>query len=283
MIALLGGLVAALVWGVSTLSSARSSRLIQPASVVAWVALIGLAANVCVIAIGREGITLDAADAGWMFVAGAGNVVGLLLGYTALRRGKVGLVAPIVSTEGAVAALLAVAAGEKLGAATAAVLGLIAAGIVIAGVSREELPVPGERKRRSVGLALLAAVFFGCGLYATARLGASAPVGWAALPPRLLGVLVVTVPLAVTGRLEISRRSLPLVVTAGLAEVGGFLAYVVGARHDVAVTAVLASQFAAVAGVAAFLLFRERLTRLQLGGVSCIVVGVATLALLRAG
>ncbi len=283
MIALLGGLGAALIWGVSTLCSARSSRLIRPASVVAWVALVGLAANVGVIAVGREGIAPSAADAGWMVVAGVGNVGGLLLAYTALRRGKVGLVAPIVSTEGAVAALLAVAAGERLGPDTAALLGVIAAGIVIAAVAREERPAPGERPRPSVGLALLAALSFGCGLYATARLGASLPAGWAALPPRLVGVLVVTVPLAVTGRLEITRRSLPLVATSGLAEVGGFLAYVAGARHDVAITAVLSSQFAAVAGVAAFLLFRERLTRLQLGGVGCIIVGVAALTLLRAG
>jgi len=132
-------------------------------------------------------------------------------------------------------------------------------------------------------LALLAALSFGCGLYATARLGASVPAGWAALPPRLVGVLAVAVPLALTRRLEISRRVLPLVVIAGLAEVGGFLAYVLGARRDVAITAVIASQFAAIAGVAAFLLFRERLTRLQLGGVGCIVAGVAALALLRAG
>jgi drug/metabolite transporter (DMT)-like permease len=282
MIALLGGVGAALAWGVSTLCSARSSRLIRPASVVAWVALVGLAANVAVIAATREGIALSAADAGWMLAVGLPNVVGLLLSYTALRSAKVGLVAPIVSTEGAVAAVLAVVAGERLGTATAAVLGLIVAGIVIAAVSREELPAAGAHQRRAVGLALLAALSFGCGLYATARLGAAVPAGWAALPPRLVGVAVVTVPLAITGRLEISRRAVPLVVTAGVAEVAGFLAYVAGARHDVAVAAVLGSQFAALAGVAAFLLFRERLTRVQLGGVGCIVVGVAVLALLRA-
>ena len=282
MIAILGGLGAALIWAVSTLCSARSSRLIRPASVVAWVALVGLLANVAFIVLGGQGVSLGGADVGWLLAAGAGNVVGLLLAYRALRHGKVGLVAPIVSTEGAVAALLAVAGGEHLGAATAGLLALIAAGIVIAAVSREEPPVPGERERPSVGLALLAALSFGCGLYATARLGASVSAGWAALPPRLVGVLAVTVPLAVRRRLEITRRALPLVVIAGLAELGGFLAYVVGARRDVAVTAVLGSQFAVVAGVAAYVLFHERLTRLQLGGVGCVVAGVATLTVLRA-
>ena len=46
--------------------------------------------------------------------------------------------------------------------------------------------------------------------------------------------------------------------------------------------AVLASQFAALAGVAAYLLFHERLTRIQLGGVSIVVVGVAVLSAVRA-
>jgi drug/metabolite transporter (DMT)-like permease len=283
VIAVWGGLGAALVWALSTLCSARSSRILRPASVVAWVALTGLAANIVLIALDRPAVSLGAADVGWMLAAGAGNAVGLLLGYTALRHGKVGLVAPIISTEGAVAAVVAVAAGERLGAAPAALLVVIAGGIVVAAVAREELPVPEERKRLSVELALLAALSFGLGLYATARLGATLPVGWAALPPRLVGVLGVAVPLALSGRLELTRRAVPLVVTSGLAEVGGFALYVIGARHDIAVTAVLASQFAAVAGVAAFVLFRERLTRLQLGGVTCIVLGVAVLALLRAG
>ncbi len=44
----------------------------------------------------------------------------------------------------------------------------------------------------------------------------------------------------------------------------------------------LASQFAALAAVAAFVLFRERLTRLQLSGVSLLALGVATLAAISA-
>ena len=44
-----------------------------------------------------------------------------------------------------------------------------------------------------------------------------------------------------------------------------------------AVAAVLASQFAAFAAVGAYVLFRETLTRLQLYGVSIVIVGVGTL------
>ena len=55
-----------------------------------------------------------------------------------------------------------------------------------------------------------------------------------------------------------------------------------GQRDSVAVAAVLASQFAAIAAVAAYVLFRERLGRLQLVGVVTIVVGVAVLTWLQA-
>jgi drug/metabolite transporter (DMT)-like permease len=74
----------------------------------------------------------------------------------------------------------------------------------------------------------------------------------------------------------------PFVVVSGIAEVVGFASYAVGSRDSVAVAAVLASQFAAIAGVAAYVLFRERLGRLQLAGVLTIVAGVAVLTWLQA-
>jgi multidrug transporter EmrE-like cation transporter len=45
---------------------------------------------------------------------------------------------------------------------------------------------------------------------------------------------------------------------------------------------VLASQFAAIAALGGYVLFGERLTRLQLVGVVLILVGVATLTALTA-
>ena len=58
---------------------------------------------------------LDGREVSWIFVSGVGNVAGLLFSYAGLRVGKVSIVAPISSTEGAIAAVLAVATGETLG------------------------------------------------------------------------------------------------------------------------------------------------------------------------
>jgi drug/metabolite transporter (DMT)-like permease len=281
LIALLGGLGAALAWGAGTFCSARSSRIIAAASVVAGVMLIGLVADLVVFTIGPAPGSLGAADIAWMLVSGLGNVAGLLLEYSALRRGKVGIVTPVASTEGAVAALLAVAAGEALSAAQAGLLAIVVLGVALAGMARGESTTD-QRTSAGFWLAAVAALAFGVGIFATGHLSASLPVGWAVLPPRLVGVAAVTIPLAMSRRLTLARSALPLVVFTGLAEVLGFVCFAVGARHSVAIAAVLGSQFAAVASVAAYVFLRERLTRLQLASVVLIVVGVAALAAVTA-
>lgn len=120
------------------------------------------------------------------------------------------------------------------------------------------------------------------GLYATARVSEALPLVWALVPARVVGVVAVALPLVASRRLRITGAAVPLVIVSGLCEVAGFASYAIGARHGIAVAAVLASQFAAVAAVAAFLLFHERLTRLQLAGVTAIALGVAIVSALQA-
>src|SRR5207247_2527309 len=177
-----------------------------------WVMLVGLAITSPFVIASGIPANLDGAAVGRLVVAGGGNVLGLLLEYRAFRLGKVGVVSSIASTEGAIAALIAVAVGESISPGAAAV----------------------------------------------------------------------AIPLAVTARLRITRRAAPLVAVAGLCEVLGFASFAIGARHGIAVTAVLGAQFAALSALTARVLFHERLTRLQLVGVVVIVAGVAILAALIA-
>jgi drug/metabolite transporter (DMT)-like permease len=135
---------------------------------------------------------------------------------------------------------------------------------------------------RAALFGVAAAVAFGTGLYATGRASLDLPIAWAILPPRVFGVVLVFVPLAIVRRLRLTRAALPWVVVSGLAEVTGFVAYAIGARHGIAVTAVLASQFAAIAAIAAAVLFGERLGRLGVAGVAVIAVGVAVVSALNA-
>ena len=97
---------------------------------------------------------------------------------------------------------------------------------------------------------------------------------------RFVGLFGVALPLLARRRLRLTRAAAPLVVTAGLAEFNRLRPVRLGAQSSIGVAAVLSSQFAVIAGVAAFFLFGERLGRLQLAGVALVVVGVAALTLI---
>ena len=131
-------------------------------------------------------------------------------------------------------------------------------------------------------LALAGAILFGINLFATSRVADELPLAWTVLPARVAGVLGVTIPLLLMRRLRLVSAAVPFVIVVGIAEVAGTLTYAFGARDSTAITAVLASQFAGIAAIAAFVLFGERLNRVQVAGVVTIAIGVGLLALFQA-
>lgn len=146
------------------------------------------------------------------------------------------------------------------------------------------LPSKPEGRRVEIEAGLFAggaALCFGFGLYATARVGQDLGIAWAVLPPRVVGVALIAIPLALSGRWRMTREALPYAVACGIFEVVGFASYAVGARHGLAVSAVLASQFAAISAVVGFLALRERLAPIQVAGVATIVIGVSVLGALH--
>jgi drug/metabolite transporter (DMT)-like permease len=279
VVAILGGLGAALCFGTGTLAVAHASRLVGARPVLNWVMIVGFAITLPIALASGRPQNLHARELGWFAVAGVGNVAGLLLFYAALRRGKVTIIAPIASTEGAIAAVLAVVAGEALGVPSALLLAVIAVGVVLASLTTADQG--GSHTVAATLLAAAAAVSFGASLFATAKVSDELPLVWAVLPPRLVGVLVVALPSLALGRLRIARAAVPFVVFSGVCEVVGFASFAVGARHGVAVSAVLASLAAAVAAVAAYVLLKERLRPVQVVGIATLVVAVAALSAVR--
>lgn len=287
MVALLGGLGAALSWAIATLASSRSSRMIGPMSVLGWVMAVGLVAAIGPALLATP-VDLGLPEIAGLVVTGLSHNFGLLLAYGALSIGRVSIVAPIVATEGALAALVSVALGEPLAVSTAILLGAIAVGVVLAAMERpasedQVATVDPAKTRRAAILAVAAALTFSVGLVLAGRLGAAGvPPAWVMAVSRSVGVLIIVLPLVLTGRFRLTRAALPLVVLAGILEVFGGAVYVVAASEGVAIAAVLSSQFAAIAAVAAFILFHERIQRLQVVGVATIAVGVTILAALQA-
>jgi drug/metabolite transporter (DMT)-like permease len=327
MAAVLGGLGAAVIWSVGTASASRAARALGPMLTLAWVMLIGLLALAVVLPwSGRANVSVTAVI--WLVLGGAGNVGGLLILYHALRIGQMGVVMPIVSTEGGIAALIAILAGQPVtGIAGMALAATVLGGIMTAIARRPPaedpataaagtagaapppahiraeaagaaqavqsgakpaaaaLPVHtprGHRDRRAAAWAALGALSFGISLFGTGRAGSLLPTAWAVMPPRVIGVLAVTIPLALRRQLRWTPGTARLLLVAGLCEVTGFFVYAVGARHGIAVAAVLATLTGAIGVGFGRLLFGERLQPTQMAGVIVIFAGVATLSALNA-
>jgi drug/metabolite transporter (DMT)-like permease len=288
MLAILGGLGAAFCWATATVASSRSSRMIGAASVLAWVMIVGLVASIGPAAVAIP-VPLGTTELIELLLEGLSYSAGLLLVYRALTIGRVSIVAPIVATEGALAAVISVGLGEPLNGSTALVLAAVAIGVVLAAVERSVDREQGPRatdpatQRRAVLLAIAAAAAFSVGLVTSGRLGeAGVPPAWVIAVARAIGVVAIAIPLGAAGRLRLSRRALPLVVLSGVLEALGSGLYVVAARDGVAPAAVLSSQFAAIAALAAFIFFGERLQRVQVAGVVLIALGVTALAATQA-
>jgi drug/metabolite transporter (DMT)-like permease len=307
--AILGGLAAAALWAAATLASSRSSRMLGSRVVLGWVMLVGCVVGLPLAFVDAPPAPLQPATAGLLLVAGVCYVAGLGLVYAALQIGKVSIVAPIVATEGAIAAVIAVILGDPLGLAAGVVLAVIAIGVVLSSMDRSTTDVPaGDTDlvadaldgpptpsalshtppiapgdtRRSALLAIGAALIFGVGLFCSGKAAAVVPVAWVALSARVVGVAVITLPLFLRGRLRLTKAAVPLLLISGVGEILGSMASAWGARESIAIVAVLGSQFAAISAVVAYLLFGERLSRVQVIGVVLVVVGVTVLGVLQA-
>ena len=304
MTAILGGLAAAVLWATATLVSSRSSRMIGSRAVLAWVMVVGTIVGLpLALATGVPPVVTGEAWA-LMAVAGICYSAGLYATYRALSIGKVSIVAPIVATEGAIGALIAVALGDTLGLAAMLLLALIAAGVVLAAIEPARPDVPAgtielaadaldgpavdgdgraseqapDRTREAALLAITAALIFGVGLVSAGKAAMLVAPIWVAVSSRVIGLGIVALPLVLQRRFTVTRRALPLVIVAGIGEVFGSTAAAWAATSSIPISAVLGSQFAAIAAVVAYLLFNERLSRSQVLGVILIVAGVTALA-----
>ena len=319
MIAIVGGLSAAVLWATATLVSSRSSRMIGSRVVLAWVMVVGTVVALPLAVVSGVPSTFSTDALLLMGLAGVCYSAGLYSTYRALTVGKVSIVAPIVATEGAVGALIAVALGDPLAVAAMVLLGLIAIGVVLSAIEPARPDVPAgtielaadalegpavealegpvadlaaaprtpaatgvddtaDRTGEAIVFALLAAAVFGVGIVAAGKAALLVPPIWVALSSRLVGLVIVALPLVLQRRFTVTRRAFPLVVIAGVGEVFGSTTSAWGATDSIPIASVLGSQFAAIAAVVAYLLFGERLSRSQVLGVILIVAGVSALA-----
>lgn len=277
--------------------------------VLAWVMIVGTIVGLPIAFVSGVPATVPPEAPGLLLLAGLCYSGGLYSAYRALTIGKVSIVAPIVATEGGIAAVIAVALGDTLGATAALLLTAVAIGVVLSAIepARPDVPIldieiaadalegpaPSDpidaatvpsrpaspsRTLEAVGWSLMAAVIFGVGLVAVGKAAVLLPPIWVAVSSRLIGLVIVALPLVLQRRLILTRATVPLLLIAGTGEIIGSTASAWGATDSIPIVAVLGSQFAAIAAVVAFMLFGERLSRTQVLGVILIVAGVSALA-----
>jgi drug/metabolite transporter (DMT)-like permease len=275
------GLATAFVFAAGMITSARCSRLLPPQVVVGSAATMGLFIAIPFAAASGIPPNLTPLNMALMLATGAGNILGLVCVNAALRVGKVGVVSPIVATQGAVAVVLAVLIGRSLAPVIAALLTLIIIGIVISARTKDPVPIQNERPLRSVLLASMGAFCFGAALITVGVLSTELPLSWLLIPGRLVGTIALTLPLLLKRRLRITRQAAPLLLLLAVCDLVGITLYAIGAEMNIAITAVMSSQMAPIAAVLAFFLFKERLARGQLIGLVVILAGIVGLSIVQ--
>jgi drug/metabolite transporter (DMT)-like permease len=171
-----------------------------------------------------------------------------------------------------VAAVLAIAAGEKLTGLLAAFLPLAVVGVVLAAMGH-------GGGRAAVVPAVTAALIWGCILVLSAPVAEDLGVYWAFLIIRG-SALLATTPFAIrTGAWWRWTEDPWRVAAWALGDSGAYLLYVAAAdRGPVAVAGVLAAQFATVAVLVGLVFGGERLLRRQVVGVALVIVAVSGIA-----
>jgi drug/metabolite transporter (DMT)-like permease len=271
------GLSAAILWGLAALVMTRPARLLGARTTLGWTMAFG-ALVTTPLALAVSGVP-DAPpeDWAWAALAGLGFVVGSGCWLLGVRLGDVSVVTPIVATDGALAAVIAIATGEELGAVVVLGIGIVACGVVL--VSLQRRGVHRSTPPLAIAVALSAAACFAVVFTASGRIGALGAM-WATAVTRIVGATVALPPELLRRRIP-PRDALPWLAGSAILDSAGFAALVQGAGDGVAVAAVLASQYAVVTVIGGVLVYHERLAPWQFAGIALTAGGVATLALAR--
>ena len=267
------GLGAAVAWAVVNLWLVSLSRRID----IAVTTLAVLATSTVVtlpLALALEGApsgdawshTPAAAAAGLLELAGFGCYL------VAIRRGSLAVVAPLVGLEGGIAALVAIAGGERVGATVAVGILLAVVGTSLSCAGR------GERRARGAGWAIVAGGIFGLMFV---MYGLTDPLEpFTAVTIGRSCALVVLVPIVLRRRVvALSRGDVWRLSAVGAVDAIAFGAFVAAAdRGPVSVASVCGAQFSTLSVVLSVLILRERPARVQVAGIALTLTGTTLLA-----
>jgi drug/metabolite transporter (DMT)-like permease len=215
----------------------------------------------------------SAASLAWACAAGVVGGLALPAFYRALAIGKMGIGASVTSVLAA-GVPVAVAAITQGLPGPIQVAGLLLGLVALWLISRPQ----GKARPEGLGLALAAGVGFG-GFLVFVHLAGTHGVYWP------MAAVLASSFLLSAAILALQRGSLPglgvlhVVVTAGFLDTFGNVFFVLASKYGrLDVAAILASLYPAVTVILAWLILKERITRLQTAGITAALIAVPLIA-----
>ena len=289
-------LAASLCWGIADFTAGLEARTVALPTVLLFAQGVGLALALPIVALSGRPFPA-AAPALAALGAGVAVITGLACFYRALAAGTMSVVAPIAATGVAIPVLVGVLGGDHLALIQA--FGMLAAllGVVLASRHPGADATAADRRshRNALGLAMVAAVAFGC-YFLCAHVGARGGVAWLLVLAHItsvLGVLAIGSFAALSARAKAARHGRPVSSTrralavgdlgllglAGLLDFAATGLYGIANRHGLlSVVAVAGSLYPVATVLLARTVLRERVARSQALGVGLALVGVALIA-----
>jgi drug/metabolite transporter (DMT)-like permease len=267
------GLVSAATWGAGDFSGGLASRRTNAFGVVVISQAVGLLLMLALaFALGEP---MPGADSlGWGAASGLAGGIGITALYKALAMGQMGVAAPITAVLAAALPVLFAAITQGLpGVAQMVGFGLALAGIWF--LSRSEASVG---RPQGLGWALFAGLGIGGFLILISQVGSTGPF-WPLAAARVASLLLILIVVAFSRAFKPVRGTWGLMLLAGVFDIGGNLFFLLAAqagRLDIA--AVVSSLYPASTVLLAWLLLKERMTRIRVVGVIFVLVAIVLIA-----
>jgi drug/metabolite transporter (DMT)-like permease len=265
---------ASLSWGLADFFGPLKGRTLGALRVLFYVQLSGLATIAIVVAVRGRG------PADWAVLlaipAAISGTLGLYAYYRGVAVGAISIVAPIAGISAVIPVAVGIASGDRPSVWQVAGRVCALAGVFLASRERGR---GNTRVAAGVGLALLAALGFGC-YFPPMHVAGNADFWWASLLFRTTSALVILAVIALRRpSLSIDRRQLPPLALVGLGDMLGNLLFAAASTTGlVSVTSVLASLYPIVTVIMARLVLDERVARSQEGGIVLTLAGVALIS-----
>ncbi len=274
MNALVLALGASLAWGIADFVGPLVARTLGALRVLFWAQVGGLAAIAFAVAVHGHG------PHDWLILlavpAALAGTLGLWAYYRGIAAGAISVVAPIAGASAVIPVIFGIATGDSPSATQIAGIAFALVGVVLASLEPQE---GSRRVAAGVGLALLAALGFGC-YFPPMHVAGKADFWWASLLFRTTALLIIATAVALQRPdLRVRGRELWIVLGVGIGDTIGNVLFAASSGHGlVSLTAVLASLYPIVTVLLAAAVLHEKTAPAQRAGIALTLAGVVLIA-----